>query len=170
MILTVGNVKGGVGKTTLAVNIAITRALAGRDVLLVDGDEQGTAAAFTDLRAGVLGAAGYTAVILAESQRRQPRSAGLASVRCRLTKEHTRQRGSREVARVARGRDRPRPGGLTDPPPLASIIVLAICQVDNGVWWATPDEASQRHSGSSVAPTGRRWYSQSPWSMGERRR
>ena len=52
MILTVGNVKGGVGKTTLAVNIAITRALAGRDVLLVDGDEQGTAAAFTDLRVG----------------------------------------------------------------------------------------------------------------------
>ena len=51
MILTVGNVKGGVGKTTLAVNIAISRALAGRDVLLVDGDEQGTAAAFTDLRA-----------------------------------------------------------------------------------------------------------------------
>jgi CO dehydrogenase nickel-insertion accessory protein CooC1 len=42
MILTVGNVKGGVGKTTLAVNIAISRALAGRDVLLVDGDEQGT--------------------------------------------------------------------------------------------------------------------------------
>src|SRR5512132_2729566 len=64
MILTVGNVKGGVGKTTLAVNIAISRALAGRDVLLVDGDEQGTAAAFTDLRAGALGAPGYTAVIL----------------------------------------------------------------------------------------------------------
>jgi chromosome partitioning protein len=64
MILTVGNVKGGVGKTTLAVNIAIARALAGRDVLLVDGDEQGTAAAFTDLRAGALGAPGYTAVIL----------------------------------------------------------------------------------------------------------
>src|SRR5512132_4595442 len=64
MILTVGNVKGGVGKTTLAVNIAISRALAGRDVLLVDGDEQGTAAAFTDLRAGAFDAPGYTAVIL----------------------------------------------------------------------------------------------------------
>ena len=50
MIVTVGNVKGGVGKTTLAINIAIARALAGRDVLLVDGDEQGTAAAFTDLQ------------------------------------------------------------------------------------------------------------------------
>lgn len=43
MILTVGNSKDGVGKTTLAVNLAIVRANAGRDVLLVDGDEQGTA-------------------------------------------------------------------------------------------------------------------------------
>lgn len=45
MILTVGNTKGGVGKTTLAVQIAIARALQGRDVWLVDGDRQGTAAA-----------------------------------------------------------------------------------------------------------------------------
>jgi len=43
VILTVGNIKGGVGKTTLAVNLAIIRANEGRDVLLVDGDEQGTA-------------------------------------------------------------------------------------------------------------------------------
>lgn len=43
MILTVGNTKGGVGKTTLALNIAIARALAGRDVWLVDGDLQRTA-------------------------------------------------------------------------------------------------------------------------------
>ncbi len=64
MIVTVGNVKGGVGKTTLAVNIAIARALAGRDVLLVDGDEQGTAVAFTDLRTEALGTASYTAVVL----------------------------------------------------------------------------------------------------------
>jgi len=43
MIYTVGNTKGGVGKTTLAVNLAIARALAGRDVWLIDGDRQGTA-------------------------------------------------------------------------------------------------------------------------------
>lgn len=50
MILAVGNVKGGVGKTTLAINIVIALALSKRDVLLIDGDEQGTAATFTELR------------------------------------------------------------------------------------------------------------------------
>lgn len=65
MILTVGNVKGGVGKTTLAVNLAIALAHAKRDVLLIDGDEQGTATAFTELRTSEkAGAPGYTAVAL----------------------------------------------------------------------------------------------------------
>ena len=64
MILTVGNTKGGVGKTTLAVNIAIARASAGRDVLLVDGDDQGTSSLFTELRTEQLGSPGYTAVSL----------------------------------------------------------------------------------------------------------
>jgi chromosome partitioning protein len=43
MILTVGNTKGGTGKTTLAVQLAIALARTGRDVLLVDGDRQGSA-------------------------------------------------------------------------------------------------------------------------------
>lgn len=43
MIVTVGTTKGGVGKTTLALNLAIARALQGRDVWLVDADRQGTA-------------------------------------------------------------------------------------------------------------------------------
>jgi len=63
-IIAVGNVKGGVGKTTLAVNLTICEALHGTDVLLVDGDEQGTARAFTQLRAETLGLPGYTAVSL----------------------------------------------------------------------------------------------------------
>ena len=42
MILTVGNTKGGVGKTTIALQLALHLARAGRDVLAVDGDRQGT--------------------------------------------------------------------------------------------------------------------------------
>lgn len=64
MILAVGNVKGGVGKTTLAVNLAVALSKEGRDVLLIDGDEQGTAAAFTELRTEAKGSPGYTAVSL----------------------------------------------------------------------------------------------------------
>ncbi|WP_279157282.1 MULTISPECIES: AAA family ATPase [Hafniaceae] len=42
MILTIANTKGGVGKSTLAVNIAVARARQGRKVWLVDGDKQGS--------------------------------------------------------------------------------------------------------------------------------
>lgn len=51
MIIAIGNTKGGVGKTTLAVQLAIARALAGRDVWLIDGDRQGTATAAIAARA-----------------------------------------------------------------------------------------------------------------------
>ena len=64
MILAVGNVKGGVGKTTLTINLAIARANAGKEVLLVDGDEQQTAMTFTQLRTEQLERPGYTAVSL----------------------------------------------------------------------------------------------------------
>jgi len=50
MITTIGNTKGGVGKTTLAVNLAIALVRCGEDVLLIDGDVQETALAFTHLR------------------------------------------------------------------------------------------------------------------------
>jgi len=51
VILTVGNTKGGVGKTTLALLIAIERARSGRDVWLIDGDRQGTAQTAISIRA-----------------------------------------------------------------------------------------------------------------------
>ena len=43
MIVLIGGEKGGTGKTTLATNLAAKRALAGRDVLLIDTDPQGSA-------------------------------------------------------------------------------------------------------------------------------
>lgn len=43
MIVTIGGTKGGVGKSTLAVQMALSRTLAGFSVLLVDGDRQGSA-------------------------------------------------------------------------------------------------------------------------------
>jgi chromosome partitioning protein len=43
MIVLIGGEKGGTGKTTLATNLAAMRALAGRDVLLIDTDPQGSA-------------------------------------------------------------------------------------------------------------------------------
>lgn len=51
MRITVGNTKGGVGKTTLALNVAVAWALEGRDVWLIDGDRQGTAQAAIAQRA-----------------------------------------------------------------------------------------------------------------------
>ena len=43
MIVLIGGEKGGPGKTTLATNLATLRAAAGRDVLIVDTDKQGSA-------------------------------------------------------------------------------------------------------------------------------
>lgn len=61
MILVAGGIKGGSGKTTVATNLAIMLSKAGRDVLLVDADDQETATDFTTLRNEVLPeGAGYT--------------------------------------------------------------------------------------------------------------
>ena len=53
MIVVVGHAKGGVAKTSLALALAIRRASQGRDVLLVDADEQQTASKFAALRASL---------------------------------------------------------------------------------------------------------------------
>ncbi len=67
MILVCGGIKGGVGKTTLATNMAVMRANDGNDVLLVDADDQGTASDFTAIRNEAMaekGGAGYTSIKL----------------------------------------------------------------------------------------------------------
>jgi chromosome partitioning protein len=65
MIIVFGGVKGGQGKSTLACNAAIYRSNQSRDVLLVDGDKQGTTTDFTIMRKETLGGhTGYTAIQL----------------------------------------------------------------------------------------------------------
>jgi chromosome partitioning protein len=60
MIVCVGGIKGGSGKTTVATNLVVLRALSGHDVLLVDADPQATAWDFTGQRANRNGEPGYT--------------------------------------------------------------------------------------------------------------
>lgn len=50
MILTIGGIKGGCGKSLISTNLVVMRALGGRKVLLVDADEQGTSGDWTDHR------------------------------------------------------------------------------------------------------------------------
>jgi chromosome partitioning protein len=68
MILVAGGIKGGSGKTTVATNLAIMRALQGCDVLLIDADDQETATDFTTLRnERRADGAGYTSIKLTGS-------------------------------------------------------------------------------------------------------
>lgn len=65
MIYVVGGIKGGSGKTTVATNLAVALALDGRDVLLVDADDQETATDFSAWRnERTEGRTGYTSVQL----------------------------------------------------------------------------------------------------------
>ena len=65
MIIVCGGIKGGSGKSTVATNLAVMRALDGRDVLLVDADDQETSADFTThSNERTDGKAGYTCIRL----------------------------------------------------------------------------------------------------------
>lgn len=50
MIIVVGGIKGGSGKTTIATNLAVLRSAAGKKVLLVDADEQKSAFDWSEQR------------------------------------------------------------------------------------------------------------------------
>ena len=66
MIIVVGGIKGGSGKTTIATNLAVIRSAENHDLLLIDADDQETATDFTILRnERSEGNAGYTSIKLA---------------------------------------------------------------------------------------------------------
>ncbi len=52
MIVVVGGIKGGSGKTTLATNLAVLRSASGKKVLLVDADEQRSVTDWAEQREG----------------------------------------------------------------------------------------------------------------------
>lgn len=65
MIIVSGGTKGGSGKTTVATNFAVMRALNGFDVLLIDADDQQSATDFIAVRNERLkDGAGYTGIQL----------------------------------------------------------------------------------------------------------
>jgi chromosome partitioning protein len=63
MVYTIGGIKGGSGKTTIATNLTVFLLQQGRDVILIDADDQESATDFTSFRHQTLaGELGYTAV------------------------------------------------------------------------------------------------------------
>lgn len=66
MIYTIGGIKGGSGKTTLAVSLTVLLANSGRKVLLVDADKQATATDFSQWRTETLKETGFTSIQLSD--------------------------------------------------------------------------------------------------------
>lgn len=50
MIIVVGGIKGGIGKTTIAINFVVMLSQNGQDVLLIDADDQSSSTAITAWR------------------------------------------------------------------------------------------------------------------------
>ena len=66
MIYTIGGIKGGSGKSTIATNLSIMLSKHNKDVLLIDADDQATSMDFTNFRSETLKDTKYTAIKLCD--------------------------------------------------------------------------------------------------------
>lgn len=64
MIIVIGGIKGGTGKTTLATNLCVMRSYDGKKVLLVDADEQHTASDWASQREALIRPTSWTTIQL----------------------------------------------------------------------------------------------------------
>jgi chromosome partitioning protein len=150
MILVVGGTKGGSGKTLLASNFTVLRAVAGHDTLLIDVDEQSSAMDFTRQRQRRLnGEPGYTAI--------QTREADVAVHVHRMVAKYT------DIVIDVGGRDTAsQRAALT----IADMLVIPFTptSVDLGEFCISPDKVNSRdlvvlkNSAASISGHIPGWY------------